>query len=167
MCLRDRDMLSSTKVLEPRRRHSMYLFVFAFSIFALIVVVLSLLLDAKPGVDRARASVVAAIVLSIPAGIVYFALGRFVVIDSSKGISRPTIFGRSEQHMIPFDDISSYSTVYLMEDETKVAGVIIRTTMGRSIRFTDYRTPGCSSKILELLREHGVNELVSEKKHWG
>jgi hypothetical protein len=156
-----------TEVLRPRKRHSMYLFVFVFSIFVLILVVVSFLVDAKPGVDRPRASIVAAVVFAIPSGIVFFALGRFIVIDSSRGISKPTIFRKSERNMIPFDDIKSYSIVYLMEDDTKVAGVIIRTTKGKSIRYSDYRTPECSTKILRLLQEHGVSEFVPEKKYWG
>lgn len=97
-----------------------------FFIFALVAIVVSLLIDAKTGVDRPRASIVAAVVFAIPVGIVYLALGRFIVIDSSRGISKPTIFWKSERSMIPFDDIRSYSIVYLMEDDTKVTGVMIR-----------------------------------------
>ncbi|MHA2136112.1 MAG: hypothetical protein ACXAEN_22275 [Candidatus Thorarchaeota archaeon] len=159
--------MNGVEVLRPRKRHSMYLFVFLFSIFTLVLVVVSLLVDAEPGVDGARASIVAAVFFSIPVGVVYFSLGRFVVIDSLRGMSKPTIFRKSERRMIPFDDIRSYSIVYLMEDDTKVTGVMIRTTKGKSIRYLDYRTPECSAKILRILQERGVREFVPEKKYWG
>lgn len=145
----------------------MYLFVFVFSIFTLVLVVVSVLVDAKPGVDRLPASIVLAVVFSIPVGIIYFTPGRFIVIDSSRGMSKPTIFRKSERSMIPFDDIKNYSIVYLMEDDTKVTGVMIRTTQGKSIRYMDYRTPECSTKILRHLQEHDVSEFVPEKKYWG
>jgi hypothetical protein len=145
----------------------MKLFIFVFSIFTLVLVVISVLVDPKPGVDRLRASIVLAVVFSIPVGILYFTLGRFIVIDSSEGISKPTIFRRSQPSMIPFDNIESFSIVYLMEDDTKITGIMVHTTNGKSIRYLDYRTPGCSAKILELLQERGVSERVSGKKYFG
>lgn len=160
--------MSNAEVLSPQKGH--YVDLGAFVLFLFIFVVLSAYMAYDvvfQNGDEARIIFGAFVVIIIPLVILYFKPGRYVVIDPEKGISRPTRIRRSVPNLIPLSDIRSYSKVFSLGAHEEVIGVTIYTKKGRKVYYSDRRTPGCVTKILELLHERHIGEEASEKKQFG
>ena len=160
--------MSEAEFLVPQSGHYFRLFLFTFGVFVFVVFGLGLLVEVfQHRWEQARAYIGLFAFFAILAAALYYGPGRWVVIDPSRGISKPSILLKSRRSYISLDSIRTYSKIFSIDDDTKVVGIIVCTVGGEEIRYSDRWTPECSSRILDIMENLSVSETVPEKKYFG
>ncbi|GEM_PF-5296738 len=87
-------------------------------------------------------------------------LGEMVVLKP-EAVSLPIKFGNRPKRYISFDEIKGYK-VY--KSSNRILSLWLFTFEGKTVVYSNKRTPGICEAILEILRERGIGEVSAGKR---